>query len=172
MFFFFFCLLFYVEQNLSWYFILSNFVFLLSSCPQWPYTVVATMAEAHQAVAFQFTVTPDGIDLQLCHEALRQIYLSGIHSWKKRFIRFKVRGDRHMLGQSPDGIRGGNSWWTLTELLLLGLLAAPSVTGKGHPVTGKQLVAVTFLCVLSVLTFSLVVHLHTVILSHWNPKIC
>uniref|UniRef100_A0A665U6S6 carnitine O-palmitoyltransferase n=1 Tax=Echeneis naucrates TaxID=173247 RepID=A0A665U6S6_ECHNA len=47
------------------------------------------MAEAHQAVAFQFTVTPDGIDLQLSHEALRQIYLSGLHSWKKRFIRFK-----------------------------------------------------------------------------------
>ncbi|KAJ4938660.1 hypothetical protein JOQ06_003269 [Pogonophryne albipinna] len=47
------------------------------------------MAEAHQAVAFQFSVSPDGIDVQLCHEALRQIYLSGIHSWKKRFIRFK-----------------------------------------------------------------------------------
>ncbi|XP_066557225.1 carnitine O-palmitoyltransferase 1, liver isoform isoform X2 [Amia ocellicauda] len=47
------------------------------------------MAEAHQAVAFQFTVTPDGIDLRLSHEALRQIYLSGLHSWKKRFIRFK-----------------------------------------------------------------------------------
>lgn len=62
------------------------------------------MAEAHQAVAFQFTVTPDGIDLQLCHEALRQIYLSGLHSWKKRFIRFKVRGVRHMGEQSPDGI--------------------------------------------------------------------
>ncbi|TRZ00849.1 hypothetical protein DNTS_014118, partial [Danionella cerebrum] len=30
------------------------------------------MAEAHQAVAFQFTVGPDGIDLQLSHEALRQ----------------------------------------------------------------------------------------------------
>lgn len=59
------------------------------------------MAEAHQAVAFQFTVTPDGIDLQLCHEALRQIYLSGLHSWKKRFIRFKVRSVRHMGGQSP-----------------------------------------------------------------------
>lgn len=59
------------------------------------------MAEAHQAVAFQFTVTPDGIDLQLCHEALRQIYLSGIHSWKKRFIRFKVRGDKYVRGQSP-----------------------------------------------------------------------
>lgn len=48
------------------------------------------MAEAHQAVAFQFTVTPDGIDLRLSHEALKQIYLSGLHSWKKKFIRFKV----------------------------------------------------------------------------------
>ncbi|XP_014911686.1 carnitine O-palmitoyltransferase 1, liver isoform isoform X1 [Poecilia latipinna] len=47
------------------------------------------MAEAHQAVAFQFTVGPDGIDLHLCHEALRQVYLSGLHSWKKRFVRFK-----------------------------------------------------------------------------------
>ncbi|TSK20002.1 Carnitine O-palmitoyltransferase 1, liver isoform [Bagarius yarrelli] len=47
------------------------------------------MAEAHQAVAFQFTVSPDGIDLQLSHEALRQVYLSGLHSWKKKFIRFK-----------------------------------------------------------------------------------
>lgn len=59
--------------------------------PQWLCAVVATMAEAHQAVAFQFTVTPDGIDLRLCHEALRQVYLSGLHSWKKRFVRFKVR---------------------------------------------------------------------------------
>lgn len=48
------------------------------------------MAEAHQAVAFQFTVGPDGIDLQLSHEALRQVYLSGVHSWKKKFVRFKV----------------------------------------------------------------------------------
>ncbi|NXL87372.1 CPT1A palmitoyltransferase, partial [Alectura lathami] len=47
------------------------------------------MAEAHQAVAFQFTVTPDGIDMRMSHEALRQIYLSGVHSWKKKFIRFK-----------------------------------------------------------------------------------
>ncbi|KAI4878105.1 hypothetical protein NFI96_027895, partial [Prochilodus magdalenae] len=48
-----------------------------------------SMAEAHQAVAFQFTVSPDGIDLHLSHEALRQVYLSGLHSWKKKFIRFK-----------------------------------------------------------------------------------
>ncbi len=48
------------------------------------------MAEAHQAVAFQFTVTPDGIDLQLSREVLKHIYLSGVTSWKKRAIRFKV----------------------------------------------------------------------------------
>ncbi|KAF6734808.1 Carnitine O-palmitoyltransferase 1, liver isoform [Oryzias melastigma] len=47
------------------------------------------MAEAHQAVAFQFTVTPEGIDLRLSHQALSEIYLSGVRSWKKRIIRIK-----------------------------------------------------------------------------------
>uniref|UniRef100_A0A8C9WLR8 Carnitine O-palmitoyltransferase 1, liver isoform-like n=1 Tax=Scleropages formosus TaxID=113540 RepID=A0A8C9WLR8_SCLFO len=47
------------------------------------------MAEAHQAVAFQFTITPEGIDLQLSHQALRQVYLSGVRSWKKRLSRLK-----------------------------------------------------------------------------------
>lgn len=57
--------------------------FSLSLC-----TVI--MAEAHQAVAFQFTVTPDGIDLRLSHQALTEIYLSGVRSWKKRIIGLKV----------------------------------------------------------------------------------
>ncbi|KAM7178447.1 carnitine O-palmitoyltransferase 1, muscle isoform 1-T9 [Macrochelys suwanniensis] len=47
------------------------------------------MAEAHQAVAFQFTVTPEGVDVRLSREALKQIYLSGVASWKKRFARIK-----------------------------------------------------------------------------------
>ncbi|XP_077357890.1 carnitine O-palmitoyltransferase 1, liver isoform isoform X1 [Festucalex cinctus] len=47
------------------------------------------MAEAHQAVAFQFTVTPEGIDLKLSHQALSEIYRSGLRSWKKRIIRLK-----------------------------------------------------------------------------------
>ncbi|KAI4894588.1 hypothetical protein NFI96_018815 [Prochilodus magdalenae] len=62
------------------------------------------MAEAHQAVAFQFTVTPDGIDLQLCHEALRQVYLSGLHSWKKRFVRFKNGVMTGVYPGSPSGL--------------------------------------------------------------------
>lgn len=41
-------------------------------------------------MAFQFTVTPDGVDFRLSREALKHIYLSGINSWKKRLIRMKV----------------------------------------------------------------------------------
>ncbi|KPP61556.1 carnitine O-palmitoyltransferase 1, liver-like [Scleropages formosus] len=67
-------------------------------------TCVTAMAEAHQAVAFQFTVSPDGIDLQLSHEALRQIYLSGIHSWKKRYIRFKNGIMTGVYPGSPTGL--------------------------------------------------------------------
>ncbi|XP_047214947.1 carnitine O-palmitoyltransferase 1, liver isoform-like isoform X2 [Girardinichthys multiradiatus] len=52
---------------------------------------LAAMAEAHQAVAFQFTITPEGIDLQLSYQALNQIYLSGVRSWKKRVSRMKNR---------------------------------------------------------------------------------
>ncbi|MCJ8733154.1 hypothetical protein PDJAM_G00219900 [Pangasius djambal] len=47
------------------------------------------MAEAHQAVAFQFTVTPEGIDLRLSREALKHIYLAGVTSWRKRAILFR-----------------------------------------------------------------------------------
>uniref|UniRef100_A0A4W4ER82 Carnitine O-palmitoyltransferase 1, muscle isoform n=1 Tax=Electrophorus electricus TaxID=8005 RepID=A0A4W4ER82_ELEEL len=47
------------------------------------------MAEAHQAVGFQFTVTPDGINFHLSREVLKHIYLSGVTSWRKRAIQFK-----------------------------------------------------------------------------------
>uniref|UniRef100_A0A8D2ZW21 Carnitine O-palmitoyltransferase 1, muscle isoform n=1 Tax=Scophthalmus maximus TaxID=52904 RepID=A0A8D2ZW21_SCOMX len=36
------------------------------------------MAEAHQAVGFQFTVRPDGVDLRLSQEVIKNIYLSGV----------------------------------------------------------------------------------------------
>ncbi|XP_034032565.1 carnitine O-palmitoyltransferase 1, muscle isoform [Thalassophryne amazonica] len=47
------------------------------------------MAEAHQAVGFQFTVSPDGVDLKLSQEVIKNIYLSGLTSWKKKAIKFK-----------------------------------------------------------------------------------
>lgn len=48
------------------------------------------MAEAHQAVGFQFTVRPDGVDLKLSQEVIKNIYLSGLTAWKKKAIQFKV----------------------------------------------------------------------------------
>lgn len=48
------------------------------------------MAEAHQAVGFEFTVIPEGTDAQLSHLALTEIYLSALNSWKKCVIRIKV----------------------------------------------------------------------------------
>lgn len=49
------------------------------------------MAEAHSAVAFSFTVTHEGVDVNLDHDALKAVWNSGIHSWKKRLGRAKVR---------------------------------------------------------------------------------
>uniref|UniRef100_A0A8C2XPM9 carnitine O-palmitoyltransferase n=1 Tax=Cyclopterus lumpus TaxID=8103 RepID=A0A8C2XPM9_CYCLU len=60
------------------------------------------MAEAHQAVAFQFTITPEGIDLQLSYQALNQIYLSGVRSWKKRFSRLRNSVIKGVYPASPS----------------------------------------------------------------------
>lgn len=48
------------------------------------------MAEAHSAVAFSFTVTPEGVDVKLNHEALHAVWESGVLSWKKRIGKWKV----------------------------------------------------------------------------------
>ncbi|XP_008409562.1 carnitine O-palmitoyltransferase 1, muscle isoform [Poecilia reticulata] len=47
------------------------------------------MAEAHQAVGFEFTVRPDGVDVKLTKEVLKNIYLSSLTAWKKKAIRLK-----------------------------------------------------------------------------------
>uniref|UniRef100_A0A672KWQ9 carnitine O-palmitoyltransferase n=1 Tax=Sinocyclocheilus grahami TaxID=75366 RepID=A0A672KWQ9_SINGR len=60
------------------------------------------MAEAHQAVAFQFTITHEGIDLHLSYQALNQIYLSGLRSWKKRISRIKNRIIKGVYPASPS----------------------------------------------------------------------
>lgn len=60
------------------------------------------MAEAHQAVAFQFTITPEGIDLQLSYQALNQIYCSGLRSWKKRVSRMRNRVIKGVYPASPS----------------------------------------------------------------------
>lgn len=65
------------------------------------------MAEAHQAVGFQFTVRPDGVELKLSREVIKNIYLSGLTAWRKRAIQFKVQTVRPQL-----------YWWEQRESLL------------------------------------------------------
>ena len=48
------------------------------------------MAEAHAAVAFSFSVTPEGVNVNLNHEALYAVWDSGVRSWKKKIARARV----------------------------------------------------------------------------------
>ncbi|KAL0116876.1 hypothetical protein PUN28_010032 [Cardiocondyla obscurior] len=47
------------------------------------------MAEAHSAVAFSFSITHEGWDVNFDREVLHLVWLSGLRSWKKRFFRFQ-----------------------------------------------------------------------------------
>lgn len=48
------------------------------------------MAEAHSAVAFSFSITHEGWDINYDREVLNLVWDSGIRSWKKRLARFRV----------------------------------------------------------------------------------
>uniref|UniRef100_A0A8C4R286 carnitine O-palmitoyltransferase n=1 Tax=Eptatretus burgeri TaxID=7764 RepID=A0A8C4R286_EPTBU len=73
------------------------------------------MAEAHQAVGFQFTVTPEGIDLQLSQEVLRQIWLSGLRAWQRHLTRLKNGLKRGLYPMHPSS-------WLVVTLGTLGSL--------------------------------------------------
>ena len=49
------------------------------------------MAEAHQGVAFSFSVTEDdGLNLNVSREALKAVLRSGMRNWRKTLSRFAV----------------------------------------------------------------------------------
>lgn len=70
------------------------------------------MAEAHSAVAFSFTVTHEGVDVNLNHDALKAVWKSGIHSWKKRLGKAKNKVKTGTYPGSPT------SWLFVTVLIL------------------------------------------------------
>ncbi|XP_053398248.1 carnitine O-palmitoyltransferase 1, liver isoform-like [Mercenaria mercenaria] len=70
------------------------------------------MAEAHSAVAFSFQVTHEGVDVNLNHDALKAVWNSGIHSWKKRLGRAKNKIKTGTYPGSPT------SWLFVTVLIL------------------------------------------------------
>ncbi|XP_070836905.1 carnitine O-palmitoyltransferase 1, liver isoform [Chaetodon trifascialis] len=82
------------------------------------------MAEAHQAVAFQFTITPEGIDLQLSYQALNQIYLSGVRSWKKRVSRMRNSVIKGVYPASPSS-------WLFVVIAILAIMYMHSDPSMG-----------------------------------------
>lgn len=59
------------------------------------------MAEAHQAVGFQPSLTSDGAEVELSAPVLQEIYLSGLRSWKRHLSRFWVRAVAWFPSQNP-----------------------------------------------------------------------
>lgn len=80
------------------------------------------MAEAHSAVAFSFTVTHEGWDVNLDREVLNLVWESGLRSWKKRLARFQ--------NSVHNGVYPGHLW---TLWLLISITAGIHFSGFKVP---------------------------------------
>ncbi|XP_063782694.1 carnitine O-palmitoyltransferase 1, muscle isoform [Pseudophryne corroboree] len=111
------------------------------------------MAEAHQAVAFQFTVTPDGVDLQLGRDVLRHLYLSGLIACRKRFITLKSSVLSGVYPASPS------TWFAVVAVTLGSLYGKVDVslgliTKISSLVPGKSVLSPVSRTVVSAIVFS------------------
>ncbi|KAF7990168.1 hypothetical protein HCN44_009903 [Aphidius gifuensis] len=80
------------------------------------------MAEAHSAVAFSFSITHEGWDVNFDREVLHLVWQSGLRSWKKRFFRFH---NNLQTGVYPASL---NSLW-----LTIGIVSAIHFAGFKVP---------------------------------------
>ncbi|XP_064215846.1 carnitine O-palmitoyltransferase 1, liver isoform isoform X1 [Tribolium castaneum] len=69
------------------------------------------MAEAHSAVAFSFSITHEGWDVNFDREVLHLVWQSGIRSWKKRIARFQ--------NSIHNGVYPGHLWslWLIFSIV-------------------------------------------------------
>ncbi|CAL7941420.1 unnamed protein product [Xylocopa violacea] len=89
------------------------------------------MAEAHSAVAFSFSITHEGWDVNFDREVLHLVWQSGIRSWKKRFFRF-VNNLRS--GVYPASLE--SLWFTIavvTAIHFAGYKVPYDLVGKAAP---------------------------------------
>ncbi|XP_061628989.1 carnitine O-palmitoyltransferase 1, muscle isoform isoform X1 [Phyllopteryx taeniolatus] len=127
------------------------------------------MAEAHQAVGFQFTVHPDGVDLKLSQEVITNIYQAALTAWKKRAIQFKNGVLAGVYPASPS------SWLIVVIVMMSGLYTGvdPSL-GVMHaieetmPLRGS--LSVQTRAVLSSLVFASVLWLFLIYLLRYTLK--
>lgn len=80
------------------------------------------MAEAHSAVAFSFTVTHEGWDVNFDREVLNLVWQSGFRSWKKRLARCQ--------NSIQNGVYPGHPW---TLWLLISITAGIHFSGFQVP---------------------------------------
>ncbi|CAH1371842.1 unnamed protein product [Tenebrio molitor] len=80
------------------------------------------MAEAHQAVAFSFSITHEGWDVNFDREVLHLVWQSGIRSWKKRIARFQ--------NSIHNGVYPGHLW---SLWLIFSVVSAVHFLGNAVP---------------------------------------
>ncbi|KAJ8937761.1 hypothetical protein NQ318_006624 [Aromia moschata] len=88
------------------------------------------MAEAHAAVAFSFSITHEGWDVNFDREVLHLVWKSGVRSWKKKVARFQ--------NSIHNGVYPGHYRYLL---VLMGLITAIHLQGYSVPynITNKIL---------------------------------
>ncbi|XP_030766076.1 carnitine O-palmitoyltransferase 1, liver isoform isoform X3 [Sitophilus oryzae] len=80
------------------------------------------MAEAHAAVAFSFSITHEGWDVNFDREVLHLVWQSGVRSWKKRIAR--------LLNNLHNGIYPGHYSYLC---LIIGVVSAMHLYGQRVP---------------------------------------
>ncbi|XP_029010082.1 carnitine O-palmitoyltransferase 1, muscle isoform [Betta splendens] len=127
------------------------------------------MAEAHQAVGFQFTVRPDGVDLKLSQEVIRNIYLSGVTAWKKKAILFKNGVLAGVYPASPSS-------WLIVVIAMMSSLyirVDPSlgmIEAIGDNLPYRRSLSVQTQAVLSAILFATVLWLFLIYLLRYSLK--
>ncbi|XP_031847256.1 carnitine O-palmitoyltransferase whd isoform X3 [Nomia melanderi] len=89
------------------------------------------MAEAHAAVAFSFSITHEGWDVNFDKEVLHLVWQSGVRSWKKRLFKFL---NNLKSGVYPASLQ--SLWFTVilvTTIHFLGYRVPYDLVGKTVP---------------------------------------
>lgn len=123
------------------------------------------MAEAHSAVAFSFSITHEGWDVNFDREVLNLVWLSGVRSWKKRFFRFM---NNLKSGVYPASL--GSLWLTVfivTAIHFAGYKVPYDLVGKVAPyLSGSSISAhIAGSFVISVLLWLIVIYILRYILK-------
>lgn len=127
------------------------------------------MAEAHQAVAFSFTITHEGVNIDYDREVLHLVWQSGVRSFKKRIAR--IRNNFHN-GVYPGSLRSFFVIYAIvTSLYFAGIdLSCGLINSFESWIPGEQL-APTVACILTCGLYSVLIWLGVILLQRYTLKL-